>query len=152
MDSTLAYEQGSSVIPHRAYGYSRDGEGWKRTDQSLTSSVLGDGGIYSCVPDLAKWNEALFANKLIPAKLQAEAFTPHIQTDKPGVGYGYGWYIGEYRGLKEIYHGGESRGFTTRNFRIPEKRFCVIILTNRNDAPVKDLPNRLADVFLFPSQ
>jgi CubicO group peptidase (beta-lactamase class C family) len=152
MDSTLAYEQGSSVIPHRAYGYTREGEGWKRTDQSLSSSVLGDGGIYSCVPDLARWNEALFANKLIPAKLQAEAFTPHILTDKPGVSYGYGWYITEYRGLKEIYHSGESRGFTTRNCRFPEKRFCVIILTNRNDAPVKDLPNRLVDLFLFPSQ
>src|SRR5438445_8042766 len=69
MAHTLAYEQGLSVIPNRAYGYSPDGAGFKRTDQSLTSSVLGDGGIYSSVADLRKWDQALYTSKLVSPKM-----------------------------------------------------------------------------------
>src|SRR5438552_3801260 len=36
MDSTLAYEKNKNVVANRAYGHSRDGDGWKQTDQSST--------------------------------------------------------------------------------------------------------------------
>ena len=65
MNNTLAYEHGISVVPNRAYGYSAEGASFKRTDQSLTSSVLGDGGIYSSVADLYHWDQALYASKLV---------------------------------------------------------------------------------------
>ena len=52
MRGTVAFEEGISTVPHRAYGYSRKGGGFERTDQSVTSAVLGDGGIYSSVEDL----------------------------------------------------------------------------------------------------
>ena len=149
MNHTLAYEQGLSSVPNRAYGYSHKGDEWKRTDQSLTSSVLGDGGIYSSVDDLFKWDQALYAHKLISAELQKEAFTPAVETDQASTGYGFGWFIGSYRGLKEIWHSGNSIGFTTRIVRFPERKFTVIILTNRNEAHLADIPHRIADQFLF---
>src|SRR5437660_10911017 len=77
MNGTVAYEQGSSAVKHRAYGYStrpnaHGGEPiFERTDQSLTSSVLGDGGIYSSVADLRKWDEALYSTKLLRRKTLA---------------------------------------------------------------------------------
>jgi CubicO group peptidase (beta-lactamase class C family) len=49
MNGTVAYEAGISEVPHRALGYSKRGEAFEQTDQSLTSAVLGDGGIYSSV-------------------------------------------------------------------------------------------------------
>ena len=151
MDHTLAYEQGISLIPNRAYGYSPTDDGWKRTDQSLTSSVLGDGGIYSSVTDLSKWDRALYEGRLVSPKLLKLAFTPAVETDHPGVGYGFGWFIGKYRGLKEIGHSGNSIGFTTRIARFPEKKFSVIVLTNRNEAPIAELPHRIVDLYLFAS-
>ena len=39
--------------------------GWTRTDQSPTSAVLGDGGIYSSIDDLAKWDAALYDDRLL---------------------------------------------------------------------------------------
>jgi CubicO group peptidase (beta-lactamase class C family) len=149
MTNTLAYEQGLSVVPNRAYGYSADGAGFKRTDQSLTSSVLGDGGIYSSVADLRKWDQALYTGKLVSPKMLKQAFTPAVQTDHPNTGYGFGWYIGSYRGLKEIWHSGTTRGFTTRIARFPEKKFTVIILTNRNEAKLAEMPHQIADSYLF---
>ncbi|HVM49261.1 MAG TPA: serine hydrolase domain-containing protein [Candidatus Acidoferrum sp.] len=151
MNHTLAYEQGVSVVPERAYGYSPEGSGWKRTDQSLTSSVLGDGGIYSSVADLYRWDQALYTDKLISRKLLKLAFTPATATERPKAGYGFGWFIGQYRGLREIWHSGNTVGFTTRIVRFPDRRFTVIILANRNEARLSELPHRVADWCLFPS-
>jgi len=149
MNNTLAYEQGISVVPNRAYGYSPEGSGFKRTDQSLTSSVLGDGGIYSSMADLYKWDQALYTSKLVSPKLLKLAFTPQTQTDDPKVSYGFGWMIGEYRGLKEIWHSGNTRGFSTRIARFPSRKFSVIILTNRTEADISRLPHQIADLYLF---
>src|SRR5688572_20251430 len=49
MDGTVAYEAGVSTIQNRAFGYSLRSSGVARTDQSSTSAVLGDGGIYSSI-------------------------------------------------------------------------------------------------------
>ena len=97
--------------------------GFKRTDQSLTSSVLGDGGIYSSVADLYQWDQALYTDKLVSRKTLKLAFTPGPATDHPDTGYGFGWFIGQYRGLREIWHSGNSIGFTTRIARFPDRKF-----------------------------
>ncbi len=152
MRNTLAYEQGLSVVPNRAYGYSAEAASFKPADQSLTSSVLGDGGIYSSVADLYQWDQALYTSKLVSAKMLQQAFTPGVLTEHPDTRYGFGWFIGSYRGLKEIWHSGHSRGFTTRITRFPEKKFTVLILTNRNDAQLADLPHQVVDLCLFPSK
>ncbi len=149
MNHTLAYERGLSVVPSRAYGYSPDRGGFQRTDQSLTSSVLGDGGIYSSVADLYQWDQALYTAKLVGPKMLKLAFTAGPVTDRPDTAYGFGWYITQYRGLREIYHSGTSVGFTTRIARFPEKKFTVIILTNRNEANLAEFPHHIADWVLF---
>jgi CubicO group peptidase (beta-lactamase class C family) len=152
MSNTLAYEQGVSAVPNRAYGYSAEGNGFKRTDQSLTSSVLGDGGIYSSVADMYQWDQALYTSKLVSPRMLKLAFTPQVETEHPNTGYGFGWMIGEYRGVKEIWHSGNTRGFSTRIARFPEKKFSVIILTNRNEANISDPPHKIADLFLFSGE
>lgn len=149
MTNTLAYEQGLSIVPNRAFGHTLKSNSWQRTDQSLTSSVLGDGGVYSSVTDLFKWDQALYKTKLVSEPMLKVAFSPLTPTDRPGRSYGFGWYITEYRGLKEIYHSGTTTGFRTRIVRYPEKNFTVIILVNRADAILDELPHQIADIILF---
>jgi CubicO group peptidase (beta-lactamase class C family) len=129
MQNTVAFESGISVVPHRAFGYSASEYSWIRTDQDLTSATLGDGGIYSSVDDLAKWEAALCGDKLLRPESLRLAFQPAIQTDDPAVQYGFGWRItGESR-----WHSGESIGFRNVIVRFLEQRLAVIVLTNRND-------------------
>src|SRR5690606_36453735 len=59
MDNTVAYENVISTVPNRAYGHSLVDGAWVRTDQSPTSAVLGAGGIYSSIDDMARWDAAL---------------------------------------------------------------------------------------------
>ncbi|HNQ72517.1 MAG TPA: serine hydrolase domain-containing protein [Verrucomicrobiota bacterium] len=148
MSNTLAYEAGSSRVSQRAFGHRWDGTNWERADQSLTSSVLGDGGIYSSLQDLFKWDQALYTTNLVSAATREEAFTPHIATDKPGKSYGYGWYLTEYRGSKQIWHSGETIGFRTRLVRIPEQQLTVIILSNRSDQQLAPYADKVIDLML----
>ena len=149
MTNTLAYEEGLSTVINRAFGHTLKSNAWSRTDQSLTSAVLGDGGIYSSVTDLAKWDQALSKTKLVSEPMLQVAFSPLTPTDRPGRSYGFGWYITEYRGMKEIYHSGETIGFRTRIARYPEKQLTAIILANRSDTKLDEVAHQIADLMLF---
>jgi CubicO group peptidase (beta-lactamase class C family) len=150
MHNTLAYEPGLSIVPNRAFGYSANGKRFKRTDQSLTSSVLGDGGIYSSVADLYRWDQALYTDELVSRSMLREAFNPAVQTDLPHTGYAMGWFVGRYRGMQELWHHGETIGFRTRIARFSQRRFTVIILANRTEAQLDQLPHRIADTHFGP--
>jgi CubicO group peptidase (beta-lactamase class C family) len=127
MTSTLAYVTEGPPVPHRAFGYSAESGQWIRTDQSMTSSVLGDGGIYSSIDDLARWDAALYDNRLLSDASRKAAFTPWTATDDPTVEYGYGWRItGE-----TLWHSGETIGFRNVIVRYPKRHLTVVLLTNR---------------------
>jgi CubicO group peptidase (beta-lactamase class C family) len=129
MTRTVAYEEGTSTVSSRAYGYTMKNGRWTRKDQSITSAVLGDGGIYSSIDDLAKWDAALYDSRLLSDESRRLAFTPHTATDKPDVKYGFGWRItGE-----TLWHSGETSGFRNVIVRYPSRRLTVVILTNRDD-------------------
>lgn len=129
MSHTVAHEEGVSTVPNRAYGYTlKDGK-WTRKDQSLTSAVLGDGGIYSSIDDLARWDAALYDSRLLSNESRRLAFTPYTDTEREDVKYGFGWRItGE-----SLWHSGETSGFRNVIVRYPGRRLTVVILTNRDD-------------------
>ena len=148
MTNSIAYVAGLSCVPNRAYGYVNGTSGWELSDQSVTSAVLGDGGIYSSVADLFKWDLALYTEKLISLKLLADAFTAHSsQSDFKGSGYGYGWYVGNFRETKRIWHYGSTCGFSTRIERFPGRRLGLIVLSNRRDAEISSRVEKLIELF-----
>jgi CubicO group peptidase (beta-lactamase class C family) len=149
MDNTVAYEQGISTIANRAYGYSQEQGSWQRTDQSQTSAVLGDGGIYSSIDDLTKWDAGLYDDRLLSAKIRELAFTPVTATDDPTVLYAMGWRITEEKvGGTTQWHSGETMGFRNVIIRYPQQHFTVILLTNRNDPEPYQTARAVAQVFL----
>ncbi|PYK05652.1 MAG: hypothetical protein DME67_04690 [Verrucomicrobia bacterium] len=148
MINSIAYVAGLSCVPNRAYGYVNGTSGWELSDQSVTSAVLGDGGIYSSVGDLFKWDLALYTEKLINRKMLADAFTAHSsRSDFKDSGYGYGWYVGNVRGTERIWHYGSTCGFSTRIERFPGRRLSVIVLTNRREAEISPIVEKLVELF-----
>jgi CubicO group peptidase (beta-lactamase class C family) len=127
MRHSLAYEAGGSVVENRAYGYSLEAGRWIRTDQSLTSATLGDGGVYSSSDDLARWDEALAAGGLLKAASIRAAFSAAIATGVAGVHYGFGWRVSG----NVVWHSGETVGFRNVFLRYLEPRLSVVLLTNR---------------------
>ncbi|HEY4583475.1 MAG TPA: serine hydrolase domain-containing protein [Lysobacter sp.] len=140
MTRTVAYEAGRSEVADRAFGYSVENGAWRRTDQSTTSAVLGDGGLYSSIDDLAKWDAALYDDRLLTHASRELAFAPATATDDPEVRYGYGWRI--TAGM--LWHSGESIGFRNVILRWPQQRLTVVLLTNRDDPEPYALATRIA--------
>src|ERR1700694_1933345 len=81
MNHTIVFENGKNVVPNRAFGHSKEGDAWKETDQSATSATLGDGGIYSNLEDLAKWDDALRNHTLLREKEFQAALMPEKLAD-----------------------------------------------------------------------
>ena len=157
MTNTLAYEKGKNEVPHRAYGHSKIDGVWHETDQSPTSAVLGDGGIYSSLDDLAKWDRALRDHTLLSEEEMRPALTPVQPTDGPPkspegkpVSYGFGWFLDPYQGHKRMSHDGNTIGFRTTIQRFPDDQLTVIVLANRADLDPQALALKVADLYLGP--
>lgn len=148
MKSTVAYEPGVSVVPHRAVGYSLTPTGIRPSDQSTASAVLGDGGIYSSVGDLVAWDRALDNNTLIDAQLQQLAWTPAALNDGTRIRYGFGWFIARSATGLHLSHHGETSGFTNAIVKYPDRRLTVVVLTNRRGGTPGDIA---ATVTTLPS-
>ena len=145
MDHTLMYEHHRGPKPsNRAYGYSLISGKWTRTDQSVTSATRGDGGVYSNVADMAKWDAALYTDKLLDADSRKLAFTPKDPIADPDTDYGFGWRLsGDTQ-----WHSGESQGFRNVIIRWPRQHVTVVILSNRNHFKPYPLALTIGEWFL----
>ena len=149
MAHTVAHQDGVDTVAHRAFGYSAGENGrWTRTDQSQTSAVLGDGGIYSSIDDLARWNAALDDDRLLEARWRALLFSPATATTEPDVPhYGFGWRLNG----DSQWHSGESIGFRNVIVRWPGERLAVVVLSNRNEPEPYRLALAIAGLFRAPA-
>ncbi len=169
MSNTLAYMNGKNTVPNRAYGYTRVGDQFKETDQSPTSATLGDGGIYSNLTDLAKWDRALENHTLLSEQEMKPALTPVKLADgsqprwpagessgdnlNPGepVWYGFGWFLNPFEGHTRMWHYGATMGFRTAIERFTKGKLTIVILCNRTDLDPAELALRTANVFFSPA-
>ncbi len=155
MKQTVAYENGKNAVINRAYGHTREGGVWHGQDQSPTSAVLGDGGVYSSLDDLAKWDRALTHHTLLseaetkPAITSVKVADGSVQEpDGTPAAYGFGWFLNPYRDHPRMWHYGETVGFRTTIQRFVEDKLTIIVLCNRDDVVPANLALRVADLFL----
>jgi CubicO group peptidase (beta-lactamase class C family) len=143
MKHTVAHQDGIDVVSNRAFGYTKKNGAWTRHDQSTTSAVLGDGGIYSSIDDMLEWDAAQYDSRLLGEEWRRVAFTPHTTTDVPDVSYGFGWRItGE-----TLWHSGETAGFRNVILRYPGRHLTVVILTNRDEGDPYQTALAIAKLF-----
>jgi CubicO group peptidase (beta-lactamase class C family) len=165
MNDTLVFQRGKNQVANRAFGHSKENGALKETDQSSTSATLGDGGIYSNLEDLAKWDDALrnhillsepeFQPALVPVKLNdgsepqwpTEANDDNLHPGKP-VSYGFGWFLDPHQGHPRMWHTGSTMGFRTVIERFTQgDGLTVIILCNRTDVDPEKLALKVASFY-----
>jgi len=167
MDHTLMYMKGKNEVTNRAYGHTKQKEtcAFQETDQSPTSATQGDGGIYTRLEDLTKWDDALREHTLLSAEEMKPALTevklvdgssthwpdpPHGDNGTPGkpVSYGFGWFVDPYEGHARMWHTGGTMGFRTVIERFLDDNLTIIILSNRTDLDPEKLSLQVAENFL----
>ena len=148
MEHTLVFEKEKNRIANRAYGHSRKDGLFVETDQSSTSATQGDGGVYSNLEDLDKWDDALrkrsllgegeFAAALLPPALPPGA-QQKLAEDAPtslrgkAASYGFGWFLDLQNPRPLMWHYGDTMGFKSAILRYFDANVSVIVLCNRTD-------------------
>ena len=119
-------------MPNRVRGYDRTEDGGYVDNDYIDYDydLYGDGGMFSNVIDLFKWNEALYTEKLVKQETLEEAYKPCVFNDGSIGDYGFGWFICTVDGNKIVGHSGSWIGFRTYILRDITNKHCVIILTN----------------------
>jgi CubicO group peptidase (beta-lactamase class C family) len=156
MENTVAYVRGANEVWKRAFGHTGENGVWRLKDQSRTSATLGDGGIYSSLNDLAKWDAALRENTLLNLDELRLALTP-VEVPDPGAGpvepdgtpaaYGFGWFLNPWKGRARAWHYGETAGFQTAIHRFISDGVTSIVLCNRDDLEAAALALKAAEPF-----
>jgi CubicO group peptidase (beta-lactamase class C family) len=134
MNNTFVYDSPTRKNARTAVGYGQFGQ----VDDGGPTAIPGDGGIYSTVDDLLKWDQALYTDKLVDQSTLTEAFSP----GKVRLGtstYGFGWNIEEDGGSKYLWHQGNHAGFRAFIGRRLADRFTVIMLTNKGNSKRRDI-------------
>ncbi len=124
------YTHTEEILPHRAAGYERTADGLRNARFYDMSIPFAAGALYSTVRDLYVWDQSLYTEQLLPARLRDLLFRPNLQ------GYGYGWdilvpkpglpFAGEFVPM----HGGAIFGFRSLIERIPSQKDLIVLLDN----------------------
>jgi CubicO group peptidase (beta-lactamase class C family) len=161
MSHTVAFMNGVNTVRRRAYGYSKKDGRFEDTDQSATSATLGDGGIYSNLLDLARWDEALSNGKLLsrfemaqglePVKLNDGSATHWPAANGEPVAYGFGWFLSPIEGRPCAWHTGSTSGFRTVIERFADG-LTIVILLNRTDLDPAELAKEILKSDALPTR
>lgn len=133
MDHTY-FTSESTIVPNRARGYTRDGSELKNAMYLNMDWPYAAGSMESSVLDLAKWDAALYTDKVLPQSALDQMWTPTKTSDGKTHPYGFGWEINETNGVKIVEHSGGIPGFTTHIRRAPSHHLTVVALTNSDSA------------------
>lgn len=148
MKNSVAFENGISEVENRAYGYAKTDSGFIYADQSLTSAILGDGGIYSSTLDLVTWNSEIDNPTLLPKDKLDLAFEKLVLPDGEVINYGFGWRLDPYRNFERPYHTGGTSGFSNIYMKIPQLDLAIIVLINIREYDAKGYAEKIADILI----
>jgi CubicO group peptidase (beta-lactamase class C family) len=136
------------IIPNRAAGYRLvKGELKNQEWVSPALNTTADGSLYFTVLDMAKWDAALYTEKLLKKSSFEQMWTPVKLNDGKTRNYGFGWSFGEIKGHKIIEHGGAWQGFTTFISRYVDDKLSVIVLTNLAGADPGKIAHGIAGIY-----
>ena len=131
-----AYEGRERSARRRVEGYHRGLFGGFKPAPAISMSVpYAAGALVSTVDDLARWDAAVSAGKLLKPASWQRAFTPCHAANGP-CDYGLGWSIGSLLGHVTQGHSGGIPGFSTHAMRVPDQQLYVAVLANTDNPAV----------------
>ena len=129
MTRTQWREDFTAIVQNRATAYRLMPDGRFRTNMPFTN-VIGNGGLLTTVGDLLMWNENLDHPRVGGQELADRLQTRGRLNDGFENEYAQGLTVTQYRGMREISHGGSTAGYQTFLARFPDHRLSVAVLCN----------------------
>jgi CubicO group peptidase (beta-lactamase class C family) len=149
--STTRIISEADIVPNRSAGY-RIVKGELKNQEwvSPTLNTTADGALYFSIVDLAKWDAALYTEKLLKRSSLEQMWTvAKLKDGKSNSGdYGFGWSIETKNGHHVVDHGGAWQGFRTQISRYVDDKITVVVLANLDEAKPRTIADHVAEVYL----
>ena len=134
-------------LANRAAGYSDND---KLVDAPEWAGLRPSGAFLSTVLDLAKWDAALDAHRVLNESSLRQMWTPVGLNDGSTHPYGFGWHLDPQDGHRRVHHGGGLPGFGAHYAKFPDDRLTVIALVNLDDNALEEIVDGVAALYLAP--
>jgi CubicO group peptidase (beta-lactamase class C family) len=145
MTRTEFRDDHTQLIPHRAIGYQPSGSSYRMSQPEF--DVVGDGGVYSTIEDLAKWNANFESGRVGGKDGVAELEEPGRLNNGQAIPYALALTVGELGGTSTFSHRGAYGGYRSAMLMVPSRRLSVITLCNTSGAPTT-LADQVATIHL----
>jgi len=122
----------TDLVQDRANGY-----GWregKYVNAAIYLALRPSGAFLSNVLDLAKWDAALYTERVLKQPSREQMWTAVKLNGGTTYPYGFGWELDSVGGHRQIHHGGSLPGFRAELSRFVDDKLTVIVLTNSDNA------------------
>ncbi len=149
--STTRIISEADIVPNRAAGYRLvKGELKNQEWVSPKLNTTADGSLYFSILDLAKWDAALYTEKVLKRSSLDQMWTiAKLNNGQPNSGhYGFGWFIETRNDHRVIEHEGSWQGFETDISRYVDDQLTVVVLTNLAEAKPNVFADHIAQMYL----
>lgn len=145
----------SKVISNRVNGYTWTKDGYRNSLQVSPTLSFSLAGLVSTVLDLAKYDAALYTEKLFKRSTLEQMWTRTFLNNGQIVDHGLGFGMTPFRGHRRVGHSGGHTGFATTITRLVDDKITVIIFTNadsngyksKNGFLISDIANEIASFY-----
>ena len=124
-----------AIIAGRAGGYIVENGTLKNAGFTDMSAKLPAGGWVTTAPDLVRFMMAYMDGRFVSKETQTLMLTPYVLPRHKGTvdGYGMGWFLDVYHGMRAGLHGGGTPGVSGIAFFVPEKKLAIAGIFNLQD-------------------
>src|SRR5947209_20163953 len=138
------------IVPNRASGYEWKNNRFENRPVLLPAIAFSAGSFLSKAEDMAKWDAALYSEKLLKKSSLEQMWSAQVTKDGVALpfNYGFGWFVDRYHGHRLVQHSGGTPGFSSVIYRFIDDRLTILILTNHSDMIVDQLAIDLAGICL----
>jgi CubicO group peptidase (beta-lactamase class C family) len=146
MTNTLFYDDHEKIVKNRAYSYYSDSTGYKKS--VLSYANVGATSLFTTVEDLSLWALNFSSPKIGSPELFTEMNTPAVLNNGKTIGGALGQFVGKYKGLNEIQHGGADAGYRSYLTRFPDQNFSVVVFSNNALFGSGSMAHKITDIYL----
>jgi len=148
MNNSFVMDNYHKIVKNRANSYEIENGAYLNAPANY--SYYGSTGLYTTLNDLSKWTSNLsdpkIGNRVIYEKMNTRA----VLNNGKNYGYALGQFVGDFNGLKQIYHSGGDAGYRAFLGRFPEQNVAILLLSNNNTIDAQGKALEMVDIFLKP--
>ena len=146
MKSTHFRDDHAEIVKNIAYGYAPDKDRFKLSVTNF--DTVGATSLMTTVEDLALWDENFYNPRVGGPELIKQMLERGKLNNGEELDYASGLFIGKYRGLNTVDHGGADAGYRADLIRFPDQHFSAACLCNLATANPSNLTRKVADIYL----